>query len=108
MCSDCYDSEVEDGFVPVMNDNVKICANLIKKVYDFDGCGCGGYAHIVFDDWNYSDGDIDFCINEIGQSRDFIDVDSEEPTRQALLVLKSLSIDERLSALALVDGIITA
>lgn len=38
-----------------------IASVLIEKYYDLDNCGCGGSLHIVLDDKNISNGDVDFC-----------------------------------------------
>lgn len=37
---------------------------LCKTFYTLPGCGAGGPLHILLDDDNYRDGDIEFCIQQ--------------------------------------------
>ena len=37
---------------------------LCEAFYTLHGCGAGGPLHILLDDDNYRDGDIEFCIQE--------------------------------------------
>lgn len=52
MCYGCYE---EAGKPAIVNDKIKKAAELVKNLYKQDGCGAGGYAHIVTDDWNLED-----------------------------------------------------
>jgi len=44
MCYGCYE---EAGKPAIVNYKTKKAAELIKDLYEQDGCGVGGYAHIV-------------------------------------------------------------
>ena len=46
------------------NSNMKTLCEYCKALYRLDGCGCGGPLHILLDDGNYNDHDIQFCIDE--------------------------------------------
>lgn len=39
-----------------------IIKGLLTALYNIPDCGCGGCAHIVTDDMNVSDSDIDFIV----------------------------------------------
>ena len=64
MCLQCYKNY---GSPKILNDNIKQCAKLISKLYDWQ-C-CGGNLHIVVDDWNIEDNDLKFCKNEIDKNK---------------------------------------
>lgn len=89
------------GSPVVVNSAVLHCAALIGCVYDL--CPCGGRAHIVLDDWNLEDDNIAFCLGW-----DDPDETQEENVAcvAALQAMRSLSIPERATALALHDGFI--
>lgn len=104
MCYGCYE---EAGKPRIVNEEVEKAADLVRKLYNQPGCGAGGYAHIVTDDWNLKDNHIDFCIQETDKAEN--EGMSEESKQVCLDVLnqfKKLSLDERYSALAIVDGFI--
>ena len=104
MCYECYE---EAGKPAIVNDKTKKAAELIKDLYEQDGCEVGGYAHIVTDDWNLEDGNIDWCITkaEKGEYED-ISEEGRQACINTLKCLKELTEDERYSALALVDNFI--
>lgn len=102
MCYGCYEKY---GKPEIINDATKNAVILIEKVYDMS-CS-GGNAHVVIDDWNIDDQSILWCLNKaisenICESRDELIIAEKE----ALEALLALSIDERASALAIVDGYI--
>lgn len=39
-----------------------IIKDLLTALYNIPDCGCGGCAHVVTDDMNVSDSDIDFIV----------------------------------------------
>lgn len=100
MCYGCYE---EYGSPKIVNDATKHAANLIGAIYEFN-C-VGGNAHIVLDDFNIEDSNIDWCLNEAlntnvhGHSE--IQLQSE---RECLTALKGLTVEERASALAIHNG----
>lgn len=104
MCYGCYE---EAGKPAIVNDKTKKAAELIKDLYEQDGCGVGGYAHIVTDDWNLEDGNIDWCITEAEKGEyEHISEEGRQACINTLKCLKELTEDERYSALALVDNFI--
>lgn len=105
MCYGCYE---EVGKPAIVNDKTKMAAELIKYLYEQDGCSAGGYAHIVTDDWNLEDGNIDLCITEAEKGEyEHISEEGRQACINTLKCLKELTEDERYSALALVDSFIS-
>ena len=47
-----------------MNSKVKRLIQLIKDVYDQPNGGCGGGLHIVVEDWNIEDHNIQWCLDQ--------------------------------------------
>ena len=104
MCYGCYQ---EAGKPAVINEKTKRAAELINEIYEQDDCGAGGYAHIVVDDWNLDDSDIDFCINEANKGEYDISEEGKLACLNCLHFLKDLSEDERYSAMAIADGFLS-
>lgn len=99
MCINCY---IEAGSPKIVNEKVLEAARLIQQLYETENGGAGGYGHIVFDDWNVDDSDIDFCINQIAADQSIVDnQECRIASQAALLSFKELAIGERYSALAL-------
>ena len=46
----------------IYNNKFIVVSQLIEVLYDLDGCECGGLCHIVTDDGNIYDNDLDFVI----------------------------------------------
>lgn len=101
MCQNCYDNY---GKPKIINTNTIEAARLISSIYDFSLSG--GYAHIVVDDWNLEDSHIDFCFRYMETVEDADEV-LLGVTRRALRRLKDLSMDERVSALAIHEGFVS-
>ena len=105
MCETCYD---DYGRPNLITEKVKESQKLIDKVYEYTVNG--GYAHIVIDDFNIEDCHIEWCLRDI--EKDEYDDQYDDPEtvknicRECLLLFKSMSIDERATALALYDKII--
>lgn len=104
MCKSCYQ---EANSPNINNDKTIEAARLINLLYFHDGCSVGGYGHIVFDDWNIEDGHIDFCISQAKEGAfDFIDKEATDFNIKTLEYFKTLTEDERYSALAIVEKFI--
>lgn len=99
MCSDCYK---EFGSPKIITDKTIHAAELVNQLYDCKGCSVGGYGHIVFDDWNLEDNNILFCL----RNAEHISDDGRLKSIEALKLFKSLSIEERYSAMAISNGIL--
>lgn len=107
MCEGCYE---EYGRPAIITDRTLAAAELVRQVYDFSGVG--GNLHIVVDDWNIEDDNLEFCSKEIAAGGYFDPKYPEEkPSSEQLAVerrccdaLMRMTLDERASALALYGG----
>lgn len=79
---------------------------LIVKLYEHPECEAGGYAHIVTDDWNLEDEDIDFCIKQAEKGEHDIDEKGRKLCLEVLNQLKSLNEYERYLSLDLAHSFI--
>lgn len=104
MCQTCFE---EAGSPSVLNAKIIEASEAIKDLYLQEGCSCGGYAHIVVDDWNLEDHHIKYCI-EIAEKgdKDYIDNDGKVACLNTLNLLMDLPEHQRYTALALADGFI--
>lgn len=103
MCLGCY---IKAGSPVIVTDATKAAASLIAAIYEFS-C-VGGNAHIVVDDWNLGDENIDWCLNEALKTNFHeASIKQLEAERAALTALRALTVSERYSAMALHDKIIT-
>jgi hypothetical protein len=93
MCYGCWE---EEGKPQIDNEKVRLAAYSIFKVFEYISPS-GGNLHIVIDDWNLEDGNLEFCHEEILKDYNTIEL-------ECCLRLKILSVEERYSALALHDG----
>lgn len=84
-----------------MNDKTIKAAGLIGKVYDSEGGGAGGHGHIVFDDENIDDDNIDYCLQCDTTLWDYYPIYTWKNCQNALLFFKGLTIQERNSALGI-------
>jgi len=102
MCYGCYK---EYGSPAIITKTTQHVANLVAKVYEFSSVG--GNAHVVIDDYNIEDDHIDWCLRE-GLSSNVHEHDEKQLAieKELLEALRLLSIDERVSALAIHDGFI--
>jgi len=95
MCKDCY---ILVGSPAIINERTKAAASLITKVYDWGGLG--GNAQEVVDNWNITNDVINKCLIQLE-----LDTASPGPKlkleEECLLVLRSLTEEERGSALAI-------
>lgn len=101
MCKTCWEQE---GSPSVINERTIKAAELINAIYESEDGGTGGYAHIVVDDWNLEDGSIDFSLNAISEGD--LAADTANACNECLTFLKTLTYEERCSALAINDGFI--
>jgi hypothetical protein len=97
MCLGCYE---EAGKPKIYNDKVKEAVNLIKEVYEHS-C-VGGNLHVQIDDYNLSD---DFFKDEEMEVYDE-NAPAEQIAieRQLYALLRIMTEQERVSAVALYDG----
>src|SRR5690606_30658274 len=105
MCYGCYE---EYGFPRIVTASTLAAAEAAKKVYEFS-C-VGGNLHIVLDDWNIEDCNLEFCRQSItriraGSPEKYDDTTPEQVDAEdeCLKLLEPMSLDERASSLALWD-----
>ena len=89
MCYGCY---MKEGAPVLMTDAVKAIAPRIRDADSFGG------LHIVVEDWNLEDEDIQWCVDRAEGIT--------ESERQLGRDMLALSFDERVTAMALADGYI--
>lgn len=99
MCRNCW---MEYGAPSIVNDKTKKAAKLADAIHSSPDGAVGSYAHIVTDDWNLEDSDIEFCIeyahkNERENTCDEI----RQVCLEFLNIMLTMSKDERYSAMAL-------
>lgn len=120
MCYGCWE---EAGKPQIDNARVRAAVPLIQAVYEH--CPVGGNLHIVLDDWNLEDGNLEFCsqtidgagVMPLGENpADFhVRYNDEkranpDPPEQLAAeraccdAFMAMTEDERSSALALCDG----
>ena len=96
MCIACWRGAGEPRIV---NPAVRKAAQAIAALYERHAAG--GQMHIVTDDWNADDDNLDFCFKHRPGSMDSLELACYEAMRQ-------LSVEERYSALALEGGFFAA
>lgn len=101
MCMDCWENY---GSPRLDTDAVRVVVGLIEQVYDYNAAGGG--AHIVLDDWNIEDDDIRWCIDNLSECSEA--GPERVVTMECLSALLGLTLPERASALAMVDGFVLA
>src|ERR1039458_2970887 len=95
MCKTCY---IAGGAPKILTERTKAAAALVTEVYDWGGLG--GNAQTVIDDWNVDNQSINHCLPKIEEDK------KSPPERlqkeeDCLEALRHLTLDERLSALAI-------
>lgn len=94
MCEGCY---AEYGSPTIRNEKTDAAAALIARVYE-QNC-VGGNLHVQLDDWNIEDEFFDEFTVHHESSDAALAVE-----RQCFDLMKSMTLEERASALALYDG----
>lgn len=106
----CYGCWVEAGSPAIVTEATKTAAELVREVY-VHNC-VGGNLHIVLDDWNLEDEDLDYCDGqlaglrrgEIERHQGFDSAEEWAAEEACSAALRKLSLDERASALAIFEG----
>lgn len=98
MCCGCFDETEIEYFE---NDKTLKASAMVTILYDMQCGGSGNVGHIVFDDMNVSDSDIEYCLSLPFDKDDWYD--SEETynyCREVLTFFSTLTEQERYCALA--------
>jgi hypothetical protein len=91
MCYGCYERY---GCPTEKHENTDNAVELIRELYETHLTG--GDLHIITDDWNLEDGHLDWCGDE-----------TKDPLCIKILsLLKPMTIKERATTMAIVDGFI--
>ena len=96
MCYECYK---EYGSPEEISERTKAAAALIDRVYE-SSC-LGGNLHIIVDDWNLEDGDMEFCEWAIEENTHKMTPEAQQTERECLSALRAMDLDGRASAMAI-------
>jgi hypothetical protein len=99
MCMSCWEREDSPT---IDTPAVRRAAAAVRALHD-EFC-TGGYLHIVVDDWNLEDGNLNFCERVLRADEDRIGTAGLALHGNCLRALRPLSEEERSSALALAEG----
>jgi hypothetical protein len=100
VCYGCYE---EYGKPEITNERVEAAAALVTKIYEYNRVGSN--LHIVTDDWNLEDNNIDFCLNA-ARTAPYHEITPEQRAveEECCNLLRSMTLQERASVLAIHDG----
>lgn len=101
MCYNCWE---EAGKPAIITSKTNAAAKLVAEVYEFDSVG--GHCHIVLDDFNIEDKDVDSCLKKIlnEPDRERYTTDQVDIQKRCMAAFLLLTEAERASALALFEG----
>jgi hypothetical protein len=99
MCRTCWDGA---GAPTIDNERVRAAVSLVREVYEWNGAG--GNLHIVLDDWNTEDSNLDFCEGWIASHEHECSRGQIEAERACLAAFRAMTEYERDSCLGLRDG----
>lgn len=108
MCEGCY---YEYGAPKLITAEIARAADLVSQLYEI--APVGGNCHIVTDDWNLEDSDIEFCQRQVANGGWFDERTqtqyNNDPSQLAiegelLELMRAMSLAERASALGLEAG----
>lgn len=97
MCEGCYERYEHPAIV---SERTRAAAVLIARVFELHGTG--GNLHVEIDDWNLDD---EFFVEfKPWMVKEDMRQGQAEAEMACFLALKEMSLDERVSAMALHDG----
>ena len=94
MCKQCL---IESGTQIVKNEKVYKCVHLVIDLYKVKSSG--GAAHVVTDDYNMEDENIEFCLNLAKENGSHLEI-------AVLELMQTMTLDERFTTMGIVDGYI--
>lgn len=92
IASDKKDYKYED-IKKYYHPKFEVVAKLIRLLYDLEGCSCGGCCHIVTDDNNIRNSDLEFVIKYCKENED--EIDSEISSTICEIMLQ-MTIEQRI------------
>ena len=100
MCKTCWESY---NSPKIYNLKVEEAVKCIARVYD-EVSTVGGDLHVILDDWNLEDEHLDSCLKDAKENASGYDKKQVHIQLNCIAVLKSLTLEERASALAVYEG----
>lgn len=76
------------------NQNIEVISRYIDCLYNLPDCCCGGMLHIVTDDDNVEDDNLDWCFDYINKQENTNEVD-KEIDELILKNMKKLTLEQR-------------
>lgn len=104
MCEECW---AKLGNPDVRTPNTFKTVKAIRKLYCMPECGAGGPLHILTDDWNVRDHDIDFCTQSLEEDRNEFSQEVNNISNEILDLIRPMTVEERYTVLAIESGFIT-
>ena len=104
MCEGCYE---DAGSPKVVTEKTIAVANLIAKVAKFTSYA-GGNGHVVLNNWNLDDDVIQLSLGWVAENKSEVSLEQLAAEKECLEALSALSLDERYSAMAIEEGLLTA
>ena len=93
---------------PELTPTMLRCAVLILDLYEFEGCVVGGPLHIVVDDFNIEDSNLDFCEERLPFPiiPEYDDPAITRISSEIISLMRGMDARERTTVLALAHGYI--
>lgn len=101
----CYACWTEEGQPKIVSEKTRRAASLIGEVYRHRGAG--GNLHIVVDDWNHEEENVQWCLERILENTNNDPEEQIKAEKECAEFLLTLTDEERLSALAIHDKLLT-
>jgi hypothetical protein len=96
MCINCW---MEAGQPTDLPEDIDEIVGLIQELYSQPGGGVGGPLHIVTDDWNLKDGNVEFALRSAAEDPDWT-AEIRDLSRRIAERFLSLSESQRAAVLA--------
>ena len=84
---------MKEEYVKYYHPKFPVAARMIKILYDLNGCACGGCCHIVTDDNNIRNSDLESVIKYCNETKDAID---SELSRTICEIMLQMTIEQRM------------
>lgn len=92
-----YDDWQKRGSVIIENEKTLHASKLIMKIYEFNCVGAN--CHIVLDDQNIDDDDIEFCIGAAKENYHEQPKENNDAEFECMNLFLTMTLDERCSAI---------
>lgn len=104
MCRSCWENIY--NFASLDTPDIRKLAGLIGQVYKYSLSG--GHLHVVIDDWNLDDDNVNFALKYITSIEDQPGIDRRliDLEWKCLFFLVNMTVEDRASALAMYEGFV--